>query len=111
MQDVAFFPAMPFPGTALADEAEKLLGRDIQRGAVMDTSQTHGRSFAANRLRKYSAKPEMSVNSLFNSSQLRLLVGFAYERFDTGQRVIDLAKEFGEYMNGKVVSTHDSLQT
>ena len=94
LNDVAFFPAMPFPGTELAAQVEKIINKPVLRGAVMDQAIYHYRSFAMDRLRKYSAKPEVSANENFTPDELRLLVRFAYERFEAGADVFNLKNEF-----------------
>ncbi len=93
LKDVAFFPVMPFPGTKIAE----ITGRVVYQGAVMDEIDLYEKSFAANRMRKYSAKPEISLNKLFDPDQLRMLVKFSYQRFQFGVRVTDLQKEFTEF--------------
>jgi radical SAM superfamily enzyme YgiQ (UPF0313 family) len=94
LQDVAFFPVMPFPGTDISDEC----GETVYQGAIIDRTDVFERSFAADRLRKYSAKPEVSLNNLFTPDQLRFLVKFAYNRFLDGTNVEDLESEFNEYL-------------
>jgi radical SAM superfamily enzyme YgiQ (UPF0313 family) len=98
LNDVAFFPAMPFPGTQLAEAAKAITGEQVLQGAVMDENMIRDRSFASHRLRKYSAKPEVSVNDNFTSDELRILAKFAYEHFETSQRVEDLQNEFKDYL-------------
>jgi hypothetical protein len=61
---------------------------------VIDDTYTHERSFAAHRLRKYSARPEVSLNPLFSAEQLRFLVKFAYQRFHGGREVENLEDDF-----------------
>ena len=98
LSDVAFFPTMPFPGTQLAEVARKLCGREVLQGAVMDNTILRDHSFATHRLRKYSARPEVSVNKNFTPQELRYLAKFAYERFESGKRVLDLREEFRAYV-------------
>jgi hypothetical protein len=93
LRDVAFFPVMPFPGTKLAADT----GVVVFQGAVIDEIDHHGRSFAAHRLRKYSARPEVSLNPLFTPEALRVLVKFAYQRFELRAPVADLAAEFEQF--------------
>jgi len=94
LSDVAFFPVMPFPGTQIAIAA----GREVYQGAVIDDKRDmFDRSFAGHRLRKYSAKPEVSLNQLFTPNDLRLLVKFAYQRFEVAALVTDLKEEFTRY--------------
>lgn len=98
LSDVAFFPTMPFPGTQLAEVVRKLCGREVLQGAVMDDTIIRDHSFANHRLRKYSARPEVSVNSNYTPQELRYLAKFAYERFESGKRVADLREEFRGYV-------------
>lgn len=63
----------------------------------MDEIDVYERSFAAHRLRKYAAKPEVSLNDLLTPEELRLLVKFAYQRFDQASQVTSLENEFREY--------------
>jgi radical SAM superfamily enzyme YgiQ (UPF0313 family) len=100
LRNVAFFPAMPFPGTELAEQVEKMTGRKPRRGGVMDETGRRYRSLAGRRLRKYSAMPEFPVNELFPPERLRCLVHFAYDRFDalrTGERIADLERDFAKF--------------
>lgn len=99
LTDVAFFPAMPFPGTELGTLAMAITGKDILQGAIMDEALIPDRSFASHRLRKYSAMPEISVNAIYNSRQLRTLAKFAYEHFESSQSIEDLKTEFEAYQN------------
>ena len=69
----------------------------VHQGAVIDDIEDRKHSYAAHRLRKYSAKPEVSLNPLFDSEALRLLVKFAYQRFQVRAPVEDLAREFAEF--------------
>jgi len=92
LSDIAFFPVMPFPGTELAKQHT-----EVHAGAVMDEIDVYERSFAAHRLRKYAAKPEVSLNDLLTPEELRLLVKFAYQRFDQASQVTSLENEFREY--------------
>ena len=94
LKDVAFFPVMPFPGT----EISKQVGKVVYQGAIIDDVNVYERSFASSRLKKYSARPEISLNEYFSSEQLRLLVKFAYTRFFFERPVIDLEREFHEYL-------------
>ncbi len=94
LNDIAFFPVMPFPGT----EISKITGKVVFQGAVIDDIDIYERSFAAHRLRKYSAKPEISLNSKFTPEGLRLLVKFAYQRFELGISVANLKDEFEKYV-------------
>ncbi len=97
LADVAFFPAMPFPGTELAEWAERDTGRKPRRGGVMDESGRRYRSFAGQRLRKHSAMPEYAMNELLPPDRLRFLIHFAYERFEERQPVTDLREEFAQF--------------
>jgi len=90
LDDIAFFPVMPFPGTDIAEETGML----VYQGAIVDTVRIYDKSFASKRLRKYSAKPEISLNERFTPDQLRLLVRFAYQRFDYSREVEDLESEY-----------------
>lgn len=94
LSDIAFFPVMPFPGT----EISQLTGKVVYQGAIIDDVDIYERSFSAHRLRKYSAKPEVSLNSNFTPEELRLLVKFAYQHFNFLTPVIDLKKEFSEFV-------------
>lgn len=94
LDDIAFFPVMPFPGT----EISNITGKVVYQGAIIDHIYIYERSFAADRLKKYSAKPEISLNSNFTPDQLRFLVKFAYNRFITEKRVINLEEEFKKYL-------------
>lgn len=94
LSDVAFFPVMPFPGTEIA----KTTGKTVHQGAIIDEARGFERSFASHRLKKYAAKPEVSLNSLFTPEELRLLVKFAYVRFETSRAVHDLQIEFEEFL-------------
>ncbi len=94
LNDIALFPVMPFPGT----EISKITGKVVFQGAIIDDIDIYERSFAAHRLRKYSAKPEVSLNSRFTPEELRVLVKFAYQRFSLGIPVIDLEDEFKKYI-------------
>jgi hypothetical protein len=98
LTDVAFFPTMPFPGTQLAQVAKAMTGKEVLQGAVMDDRVIRDHSFANHRLRKYSARPEVSVNDQFTPHELRLLAKFAYEHFETGKRVADLREEFESFL-------------
>jgi hypothetical protein len=86
LKDVAFLPVMPFPGT----EISKVTGKAVFQGAVIDDADVYDRTFAGYRLRKYSAKPETSLNANFSPETLRLLVKFAYQHFNDGVSVKDL---------------------
>lgn len=92
--DVAFFPVMPFPGTDIAAES----GVVVFQGATVDEADVLDMTFAGRRLRKYSAKPEVSLNRLFTPDTLRLLVRFAYEMFTIGAPTEDLEKDFVEFL-------------
>jgi len=94
LKDVAFFPVMPFPGT----EISKVTGRTVFQGAVIDDVDVYERTFAGYRLRKYSAKPETSLNANFSPETLRLLVKFAYQYFNDGVSVKDLKSEFEDFI-------------
>jgi radical SAM superfamily enzyme YgiQ (UPF0313 family) len=94
LKDVAFFPAMPFPGTALADYARSTLGAKITQGAVMDDHNRFMGSYALRRLRKYAAMPEVSLNLMLSSRELRMLCGFAYTCFEKSQPVNGLEDSF-----------------
>lgn len=94
LTDVAFFPVMPFPGTEIA----KTTGKTVHQGAVIDEARRFERSFASHRLKKYAAMPEVSLNNLFTPEELRMLVKFAYIRFETGRIVNDLQSEFEEFL-------------
>lgn len=97
LRDVAFFPAMPFPGTALADYAADVLKKDITQGAIMDDTQKYVGSYALARLRKYAAMPEVSLNELLKPRELRLLCAFGYTSFESGTIVNDLKTDFSEF--------------
>lgn len=94
LKDVAFFPVMPFPGT----EISKQVGKVVYQGAVIDKINVYERSFASNRLKKYSARPEISLNQYFSPEQLRLLVKFAYTRFYYEKLVFNLQQEFADFL-------------
>lgn len=94
LNDIAFFPVMPFPGT----EISRITGKVVFQGAIIDDIDIYERSFAAHRLRKYSAKPEISLNSKFTPEDLRLLMKFAYQRFNLGISVTNLKDEFEKYV-------------
>lgn len=102
LNDVAFFPVMPFPGT----EISKVTGRTVFQGAVIDDVDVYERSFAGHRLRKYSAKPEISLNANFSPETLRLLVKFAYQHFNYGVHVKDLKPEFDDFVLGEESSRY-----
>lgn len=104
LNDVAFFPVMPFPGT----EISKLTGLQVFQGAVIDSIDIRERTFAAHRLRKYSAKPEVSLNSRFSPEELRLLVKFAYQRFNTSARVEDFVDEFNMFAKIEEINQYAS---
>lgn len=93
LDDIAIFPVMPFPGTEISEITKQI----VYQGAIIDDVDLYERSFAAHRLRKYSAKPEISLNDYFNPEQLRLLVKFAYQRFQLGAKVQDLEEEFDSF--------------
>ena len=94
LKDVAFFPVMPFPGT----EISKVTGKTVFQGAVIDDTDYYEQTFAGYRLRKYSAKPETSLNANFSPETLRILVKFAYQHFNDGVFVKDLKVEFDDFM-------------
>jgi radical SAM superfamily enzyme YgiQ (UPF0313 family) len=94
LKDVAFFPVMPFPGTEIARKT----GKTVFQGAVIDQIDLGERSYAASRLRKYSAKPEVSLNEHLSPDELRLLVKFAYQRFELRVPVVDLASAFADFV-------------
>lgn len=102
LDDVAFFPVMPFPGT----EISKVTGRTVFQGAIIDDVDVYERSFAGHRLRKYSAKPEISLNANFSPETLRLLVKFAYQHFNYGVHVKDLETEFDDFVLGEESSRY-----
>ncbi|MCP4344358.1 MAG: B12-binding domain-containing radical SAM protein [Desulfobacterales bacterium] len=95
LNDVAFFPVMPFPGTELSN----MTGKTVFQGAIIDDFEIHERSFSSQRLKKYSAKPEISLNSLFTPDSLRLMVKFAYNCFNRGSRVINIEEEYNAFLN------------
>ncbi|MCP4631899.1 MAG: B12-binding domain-containing radical SAM protein, partial [candidate division Zixibacteria bacterium] len=95
LNDLAVFPVMPFPGTEIAE----LTGKIVFQGAIIDNVNIFDRSFAAQKLRKYSSKPEFSLNNRFSPDELRFLVKFAYQRFELGVDVNNLEKEFKEFVN------------
>ena len=99
LKDVAFFPVMPFPGT----EISKVTGRTVFQGAVMDDASVEAPepTFAGYRLRKYSARPEVSLNGNFSPETLRLLVKFAYQHFGGGILIKDLKLEFEDFLQGQ----------
>jgi len=99
LKDVAFFPVMPFPGT----EISKVTGKIVFQGAVIDDVDLEEPepTFAGYRLRKYSAKPEMSLNANFSPETLRLLVKFAYQHFSDGMLIKDLKLEFEDFVQGQ----------
>lgn len=99
LKDVAFFPVMPFPGT----EISKVTGKTVFQGAVIDDVDSYEPTFAGYRLRKYSAKPEMSLNTNFSPETLRLLVKFAYQHFSDGASVRNLKSEFEDFVEGEKV--------
>ncbi len=98
LKDVAFFPVMPFPGT----EISKVTGKTVFQGAIIDDVDVYEPTFAGYRLRKYSAKPEISLNNRFSPATLRLLVKFAYQHFDCGVTVKDLKLEFENFIKNQV---------
>jgi magnesium-protoporphyrin IX monomethyl ester (oxidative) cyclase len=102
LKDVAFFPVMPFPGTEISRET----GITVHQGAVIDDAYSHERSFAAQRLRKYSARPEVSLSPFFTAEQLRLLVKFAYHRFQSGHEVQNLEEEFKAFVSEEEYETY-----
>ena len=102
LNDVAFFPVMPFPGTDISE----ITGQQVFQGAVIDSVDSYERSFAAQRLRKYSARPEVSLNRHFTPEELRLLVKFAYQRFELGVPVINLRDEFNKYVETEESYSH-----
>lgn len=93
LSDLALFPVMPFPGT----EISELTGRTVYQGAIIDESEIFSKSFGGFRLKKYSAKPEISLNSEFAPDDLRLLVKLAYERFEYGKEIRDCRQEFSKF--------------
>ena len=97
LADVAFFPAMPFPGTELGELAGRLFGHEVLRGAVMDPAVSRDTSFASYRLRKYAAMPEVSLNAHYTPHDLRVLAKFAYEHFEHAVLVAHLDSEFLTY--------------
>lgn len=94
LQDVAFFPVMPFPGTEIAAITNTI----VHQGAIIDEADVLDSSFEGRHLRKYSAKPEVSLNENFTPDELRLLVRFAYQMFNAGQPVADLKESFESYV-------------
>ncbi|HPI77170.1 MAG TPA: radical SAM protein, partial [bacterium] len=94
LKSVAFFPVMPFPGTSISKET----GKEVFQGAIIDDPVSIGTGYEDNMLRKYSSKPEVSLNKLFSPDDLRLLVKFAYHQFNLARRVDDLKKEFQNYL-------------
>jgi len=95
--DVAFFPAMPFPGTKLADYAVKVLGAELTQGGLMDDRQKYVGMYALTRLRKYAAIPEVSLNANLTPRQLRMLCAFAYTCFEKGDRIVQLENAFNSF--------------
>lgn len=93
LTDLAIFPVMPFPGT----EISRLTDKTVFQGAVIDETEIFSKSFAGYRLQKYSAKPEISLNSEFDPDALRMLVKFAYERFKYEKEVLDCRQEFNDF--------------
>jgi len=102
LDDVAFFPVMPFPGTDIS----QITGMVVFQGAVIDSVDSYEHSFAAHRLRKYSAKPEISLNRNFTPERLRLLVKFAYQRFELDAPVKKLEDEFNSYVETEESHSH-----
>ena len=104
LDDVAFFPVMPFPGTEIAERA----GRSVLQGAVIDEVDVFDTTWEGVRLRKYCAKPEISLNPRFTPDQLRLLVRFAYQMFDLGQPIANLEAQFKTYIAFEQDGVHGS---
>jgi radical SAM superfamily enzyme YgiQ (UPF0313 family) len=102
LSDLAIFPVMPFPGT----EISRLTGKTVFQGALIDESEIFSSSFGGYRLKKYSAKPEISLNSEFEPDDLRLLVRFAYERFEYEKEVQDCQQEFIEFKTREEVEKY-----
>jgi radical SAM superfamily enzyme YgiQ (UPF0313 family) len=102
LSDLAIFPVMPFPGT----EISRITGKKVYQGAVIDESEIFSNSFGAYRLKKYSAKPEISLNSVFEPDDLRMLVKFAYERFEYEKKVQDCRQEFIEFQRKEEVEKY-----
>lgn len=100
LNDLAFFNVMPFPGTDLSAKT----GKETLQGAVIDNVDRTDRTYSGTRLRKYSAKPEISLNTNFTPEELRLLVKFAYNHFHFGVFVKDLKVEFEEF---KMLEEHN----
>ena len=94
LRDVAFFPVMPFPGTEIAE----ITKMTVFQGAIVDEADVLDPSFEGWHLRKYSAKPEVSLNDNFTPDELRLLVRFAYHMFNLGQPVTSLRESFQSYV-------------
>jgi hypothetical protein len=94
LADVAFFPVMPFPGTEIAE----MTGVTVYQGAIVDEANVLDTSFEGRHLRKYSSKPEVSLNENFTPDELRMLVRFAYHTFNVGQPVSDLRERFESYV-------------
>ncbi len=95
LKDVAYFPVMPFPGT----EISKITRKEVFQGAIIDDIIFRESSFSNFRLRKYSARPEISLNENFSPEELRFLVKFAYQRFNMSAVVDDLKIEFEEFIS------------
>lgn len=102
LKDVAFFPVMPFPGTDIS----KITRQEVFQGAVIDNVDIFEQSFAAHRLRKYSAKPELSLNLKFTPEKLRLLVKFAYQAFSHGAQITNLENQFKEFVESEERNTY-----
>ncbi|MCU0289239.1 MAG: hypothetical protein MUF15_22940, partial [Acidobacteria bacterium] len=102
LTDIAIFPVMPFPGT----EISRLTGKTVFQGAVIDEPEIFSKSFAGYRLQKYSAKPEISLNSEFEPDALRMLAKFAYERFKYKKEVLDCRQEFNEFKESEEIEKY-----
>ena len=93
LDDIAFFPVMPFPGT----EISIITGKTVFQGAKIDKLNFHENTYENKKLRKYSAKPEISLNSRFTPDDLRILVKMSYHYFDVSLKVKNLEKEFQDF--------------
>lgn len=93
LNDIAFFPVMPFPGT----EISEITGKTVFQGATIDSLNFHENTYVNKKLRKYSAKPEISLNPKFTPNDLRTLVKMSYHYFDLGIKVKNLEREFLDF--------------
>jgi radical SAM superfamily enzyme YgiQ (UPF0313 family) len=94
LDGVAFFPVMPFPGTEIA----QLTNKKFLQGAIIDDSVIKENTSSNFKLRKYSAKPEISLNRNFSPDELRFLVKFAYQIFENPFEIKNLKKEFSDFV-------------